>query len=480
MVQTVVVGLDGAGFELLGPWIEAGELPNLERIVDRGVSGDLRSELPPVTSPSWKVYSTGRNPGKLGIFWWYNIDTRDKRVYRPSERYHDTPEFWELLAEREPVGVLGMPMTYPPKSVDGFVVSGAPDGGNAEFTQPRELAADLRERFDYRVTTRHRLVDEPDRAYEEMLDLIETRFRAAKYLLDRYDVAFLQVTTFYINVLHHHLWDDERTLAAWRTIDEHLGDFVDMDADLVLMSDHGHAEIETVFRINRWLEREGYLTFDSKLADALHAVGITSDRVNQMLTKVNGVVPRVRIDDRLAELVPRTVVNRLPDSSGGRRVSKIVDSNWDRTEALATAQGGVYLNVSRDSERYDELRRELVGKLERMTDPAGRPVVDAVYRGEDVYSSPYVGEGPDVVVDKRADVHVSDRLGDVPVFATEHEAWRGVNTRDGLFAAVGPGFGTGTVADISILDLAPTLLHLHGRSVPDDLDGRVRHDALSE
>ena len=480
MTRTIVIGLDGAGFRLLDPWLEAGELPNLKRIIDDGVSGDLRSELPPVTSPSWKVYSTGKNPGKLGIFWWYNIDTKNERVYRPSDRYHDNTEFWELLADREPVGVLGMPMTYPPKSVDGTVVSGAPDGQNTGFTHPPELESELRERFDYRVTTRHRLQDEPDRTYDEILELIDVRFRAAKYLLERYDLSFLQATTFYINALHHHLWDDDRTLEAWRIIDDHLGDFYEMDANLVLMSDHGHAEIETVFRINRWLEREGYLTFDSKLADALHAVGVTSNRVNQLVTRVNRIVPGVRVDDRVAEYAPRWVINRLSDSGGGRRVSKMVESNWRHTEALATAQGGLYLNVSRDSGRYEELRAELIEKLDRMTGPEGNTVFESVYRGENVYSGPYVEEGPDIVLDKRADVHVSDRLGHESVFSSDHGTWRGINTREGLFAAVGPAFGAGTVEDISILDLAPTLLDLHEIPVPDDVDGRVHGGALSE
>jgi len=80
-MKLVVVGLDGASFELLDPWIEEGSLPNLRKIKDSGVYGDMESCLPPVTSPNWKCYSTGKNPGKLGIFWWENIDVKNKRVH---------------------------------------------------------------------------------------------------------------------------------------------------------------------------------------------------------------------------------------------------------------------------------------------------------------------------------------------------------------------------------------------------------------
>lgn len=53
-----------------------------------------------------------------------------------------------------------------------------------------------------------------------------------------------------------------------------------------------------------------------------------------------------------------------------------------------------------------------------------------------------------------------------------------MNNRRGLFAATGPQFTTGTVDDISILDLAPTIPHLYWCPIPDDMDGQVRHSVL--
>ena len=84
--RTVVFGLDGAHFELIEPWIEDGDLPNIQRAIDEGMSGDLQSVLPPVTSPNWKAYLTGKNPGQFGIFWWENIDIKNRRIYYPNNR----------------------------------------------------------------------------------------------------------------------------------------------------------------------------------------------------------------------------------------------------------------------------------------------------------------------------------------------------------------------------------------------------------
>ena len=97
-MKTIVIGLDGASFDLIDPWLRAGKLPNLQRLMDNGVKGRLKSCLPPTTSPNWKCYSTGKNPGKLGIFWWENIDFANRHIYIPTNRAH-TRELWDCLSE---------------------------------------------------------------------------------------------------------------------------------------------------------------------------------------------------------------------------------------------------------------------------------------------------------------------------------------------------------------------------------------------
>ena len=482
-LETVVVGLDGAGFDLLEPWLEAGELPNLERILETGVSGPLESVYPPVTAPNWICYATGKNPGQLGIFWWKNVDVENERVYFPRERFRAETEYWEYLAEDDPVGVLGVPTTTPPKPIDAFYVSGAPDADSSEFAAPQSVAETLRERFDYRINSEYRLEPGNEAACADALELIDQRFRAAKYLSLEHDVSFLQVSTFYINQFHHYLWDDEYTLRAWKLIDDHLGDFLAADCDLVLMSDHGHNQIQTVFRVNQWLEREGYLSWDRDVSETLYKFGILTEGIKRALAAANRTLPLPGETDLVSlahRSAPQWLLKHLPDGSGevGSRTTTNVE--WDRTDAVASAQGPVYLTVDTDSPRYDALREEIRRGIEALTGPNGRPVADAVHYGEDVYSGQYVSEGPDLVIDQAEGVHIRESLGDKPVFSETDPKWRGVNKRHGLFAATGPRFGRGTVADLSILDLAPTLLTLHGRPVPTDMDGEVRSELFAD
>lgn len=481
MTRTIVVGLDGAGFELLQPWLDAGDLPALERILDNGVHGDLQSVLPPVTSPNWKAYTTGKNPGKIGVFWWQNVDVDERRVYLPRERYHEHTEFWEILAERERVGVLNVPTTYPPKEAGEFVVSGPPDARDTGFTHPSELEARLRESLEYRVRLAGRLSDGDREAFEEALELTDLRFRTARRLLEAYDLSFLHVTAFYINSLHHHVWDGEYAKRAWEIVDDHLASFLAEEGDdVVLMSDHGHAEIETVFNVNAWLEREGYLTYDADVADAMLAVGVNADRLKRLLVRADRLVPGTNVRQLAEGLTPQWFLNRLPNERGELGGSKHEIADWDRSEALASAQGPVYLVVDRDEPRYEELRTELIEKLAALTGPDGRPIARTVSRAEEVYHGPYLDEAPDVVIDKAPHVNVREGFGSDSVFPESDPNWAGTNERAGLFAATGPTFREGTVEGMSILDLAPTLLHLHDRAVPDDMDGSVRRDVFAQ
>lgn len=68
MVQVLSIGLDGAAWHKLDRLIAAGRLPNLAELANTGVRAPLRSVAPPVTCPAWRCSTSGKNPGKLGVY----------------------------------------------------------------------------------------------------------------------------------------------------------------------------------------------------------------------------------------------------------------------------------------------------------------------------------------------------------------------------------------------------------------------------
>lgn len=465
--KTIVVGLDGGHFELIKPWIDKGELPNIEKSIDGGVTADMKSVLPPVTSPNWKAYATGKNPGKLGIFWWENINMAEQRVYYPDERKSTQTEFWELIGEQSSAGVVNVPTTYPPREVDPFIIAGAPDAEETDFTYPKALEDDLRTEMDYRVTKNNSLKTSPKKAASEIIDLIDLRFRTGKHLLDQYDPEFLQITTFYLNSLHHYFWNDSRTLEAWQVIDNHLGEFLEKDFNVVLMSDHGATEIHTVFHINTWLEQNGYLKSDMGVSSTLGTLGLTTERLTELASTL-------KLQDIASRLAPQWILNRIPSEEGEvSRESKTANLDWEKTVALASGQGPLY--IDNNEKNYEQIRDDLIEALTELTSPEGKTIAKEIFRGEELYDGPYDQEGPDLVINQANGVHIQGGIGRDEVFTyPEDDGWRGENKQDAIFVATGPDFTSGQEDNLSILDLAPTMLHLHSCAIPIDMDGEVR------
>jgi predicted AlkP superfamily phosphohydrolase/phosphomutase len=462
MPETIVLGLDGANWALLEPWLEEGRLPNIRELRSEGVWTDMRSCLPPVTCPNWRCYSTGKNPGKLGVFWWETIDMHDRTLTTPTSRSFKSANYWDYLGEDgRSVGVLNLPMTYPPYEVDDFMVAGGPDSDQADYAHPPELGDEL-DAEGYLLHPETPVSSNDDlEAADGVIDLIEDRLRTFQRLIDERDVDVAHCTVFYINVLQHFFWRDEPTRRAWELIDEQIGELraEHPDATLVLMSDHGCTDIDTVFYANAWLEREGYLVTTGDASDALLKAGINKERLSQ-------VAHRLGIHSLATRLAPQTLLDRLPDSDEGfRRERKLERVDWEETTAIASGQGLIYV-----LDDDPEITAELVDALEGLT-VDGRPIAAEVYRREEAYEGPYVDEGPTIVFDQREGVHTSGAIGDNEVFASAG-AWKAENVRTGLFLADGPDVeATSLEETISITDVAPTVLHSVGSAVPEDVDG---------
>lgn len=474
MSRTFVVGLDGGSWRLAETWIEAGELPNLTKLRKGGTWGECRSCLPPVTFPNWKCYSAGKNPGKLGVFWFERIDLEAERVDIMNGRDFRTAELWDYLNDAGlTAGIINMPTMYPPRSINGLVVCGGPDAVEGEYrsidtgyTFPEDLEEKLESAYDYRVHPNPLLSSNQERGeeVEEILRLLEIRFRVAVDLFEREQLDFVHVTLFYLNVLQHFFWNEGPTKRAWKIIDEWLGRIADLDdTNLFVMSDHGSAPTKTEFYVNEWLAKEGYLTETYSVDDILKRIGITRERALRGAKRL-GVV------DVLSRVVPQRFQKLIPQTAGAKRERKLEKIDLDKTLAVASGQGPIYLNPAHNDQT---VRERLIADLQAVEDDDGLQLFTNVYRSEELYSGSYVNLGPEVVVDQRPGVHVNDGLGGGEVM-TEPDRWAAENTPHGIFVSNGPDIESGGELDgVRILDIAPTILAGLGLDVPSDMDGRV-------
>ncbi len=449
--KLIVLGLDGAHFELIDRWIKKKELPNIENIYKNGIAGDLRSCLPPVTSPNWKCYSTGKNPAKLGIFWWENIDLKNKKVFFPKDRINKEKEIWDYLGKKGfKVCIIGTPLTYPPKKVNGIMISGGLDCLKKGYTYPLRLEEELKKKFNYKTHPKNKQVTDKKNYINEVYEIIKSRFDVALYLLDKDDFDFMQITTFYINVLQHFFWDREIVKDAWKIIDEYVGKFLKIkDINMILMSDHGSNKINFNFNINTWLEKQNYLILSSeyKIASSVSKIGINKNNLLKILNYL-------QIDTILKNKIPQSIKNKIPKNKNVfEKESKTKMIDWQNSAAVASGQGPLYI--------IDKSKKEeILTKISNLKDPNGNKIVNNVYRKEEIYNGNYLSEAPDLILDQSRNIHISGGIGHKEIFE-KPKIWNAENKSTGIFLAFGPIFNNNLdYQQLSILDLAPTILHI--------------------
>jgi len=476
MRKNIVIGLDGANWNLIEPWIKKGELPNLKCLRENGCWGVSISQLPAVTCPNWKCYSTGKNPAKLGVFWWERVDREKKKLVGYDSRSFKSLEIFDYISkERLKVGVVNMPTTYPPKRLNGFMIAGPPDSAYNGYTFPKSLEQDLKRKYNYRVYPKVHISSREDieKYFDEILSIIDLRFKVARDLLK--DVDFLHMSIFYINVLHHFFYNEEPVRQAWKLIDRNIGEFLQGNHNIILMSDHGTDEVDTSFYINSWLEKEGYLKVNRSYLRNLYKIGINK----QNLVKLTN---RLGLTSLIKRIFSEKIKRSIPSQDGTMSGTRILESqiDWDKTKVLAAGQGTIYLLVSERSNEYEKLRNELIEKLRKLTSKNRRKVARNVYRKEEIYSGKYLDIAPDIVYEEGKHVYTSSGLGKESYFDTSNK-WKAENNREGIFLAYGHDIKKGKkLDDIKIVDIAPTILHIMGVPIPKDMDGRVLKEIFED
>jgi len=73
--KLLIIGWDGATFDVIDPLLARGELPHLAGLIARGVRGRLRSTVPPSSAVAWPTFATGRDPAGHGVFGFYQTET---------------------------------------------------------------------------------------------------------------------------------------------------------------------------------------------------------------------------------------------------------------------------------------------------------------------------------------------------------------------------------------------------------------------
>ena len=122
--RLLIIGLDGATFDVLHPLFDRGELPALAKLTRDGLSTELLSTQPPATMPAWTSFLTGAPPDRHGVSDIFVHPPGSYDLVPSSDAMRRLPTFLKRLSEvGRRVVALGVPGTFPPEPVNGVTVS---------------------------------------------------------------------------------------------------------------------------------------------------------------------------------------------------------------------------------------------------------------------------------------------------------------------------------------------------------------------
>lgn len=493
--RLLVIGLDGATFDLLRPMAAQGWLPRLGRVLEESAHGVLRSTVPPLTAPAWTSFQTGLRPGSHGVFSFQRrLDATLERAFVDSAAIHGA-RLWHWLARYGlTTGVVNLPMTWPPQPMPagGYLVSGmeTPDT-SVPFTDPPQLAETLRA-MNYVCDLRVKLHERDFRSASgvtsiarDLLEVLRRREEAVFALLAQRPTDALVVVFETPDRLQHWAWRaidqllhnngslertplHEAVQACYVELDRVVGRLLDEAAGpethVFFVSDHGFGPLRTRFHVDQWLAEQGWLTYAGGRATV-------RQRLRQPLR-------------RLKRILPRALLRK------GRRafaVSRIID--WQQTEAYSgrAMEHAIYVNAQGREpeglvppEAVDALRRSLAEALLQVRDPVtGGVVVPQAWLREELYSGAHVADAPDLLFSLAPGYEPTSELSPHGIFSDALPEGAGIHQPEGIFMALGPSLAPAkALPELQMEDVLPIMLYALGLPAPASLEGRIAADAF--
>ncbi|MBI5114892.1 alkaline phosphatase family protein [Candidatus Poribacteria bacterium] len=521
--RVFVLGIDGATFDLIKPWAREGKLPSFKKMFETGAHGDLRSVPSCRSAAAWTSLITGTNPGKHGIYEFYEYVPEKCQVKFINASFREGDSIWKRCSDAgKVVGVINVPMTYPAERVNGILVGGIDTPGTESkgFTYPRDFAEKLKQRYgEYIIEpglTGFIVGNKIDLAARKLEEETLQKVDLSKYMMSLLDWDFFMVVFRSVDAAQHCFWKymdrshphfnekehrkyGDTILSTYQKIDDFLGfllETLDEETTLIIMSDHGFGKKHPAGnQVNMWLRKMGWLKFktDTEAKTGSSRLGSAfTEALGVLYRLVIGLTPR-KFKEALARRFPNLrnkVTSRLcfseidwsVTSAYSESVFPTVRINLKGREKDGTVEPGPEFDSLRE-----RIRREL---LENCRDSAtGEQIVSQVLRKEDIYTGKYVCKAPDLLIKWKEDSRINGidlgdgtRRGSIPLRVSSYKSFitgedpdviSGDHHTNGIFMIRGKkvckGYDIGTC---EFLDLTPTIYHLLDLPIPSDFDGK--------
>jgi predicted AlkP superfamily phosphohydrolase/phosphomutase len=499
--KLLIIGIDGATFNVIRPLSKSGYLPNLTKFMKEGTSGELLSTMPPISGPAWHAFKTGKKPGQTGVydFMRYDPQSYQTRLIQIAKiqglRLWDIIEFYSDFK----IGIYNLPTTYPPDKIKGFMVAGFPLPDDVQdYTYPLKLKSELDELTGgHRVDIRFKNYKSCRDFLEAANEIIDQRVKIYHYLKEKYNPELFIFVFTSTDRIQHHMWkymdpnnpptDSKgkhyRKLLQnyWKHLDGAVGELlssVDESTTVIVMSDHGFGPQAEMFYINKWLLNHGYLKLKEKKE-------WSKSSKNSLKCKLREMLKCLKFPGVLRYFTKKIIKRYLNEEIPFQKILPHID--WSQTQAYTPPHtsvfGTIYLNLkgregkgSVDQCDYDNLRNKLILELQSLNDEIPSLEI-GVFKREDLYKGRHLEEAPDLVyVINNFRCISQTSICEGEPFKTESlgKNYSGTHRLEGIFIAKGPYIKQEHwIGQSEITDITPTVLHILNIPILNDTDGKV-------
>jgi predicted AlkP superfamily phosphohydrolase/phosphomutase len=470
--KLLVIGIDGGTLDIVLPMVHAGKLPNLSRLIHNGTYATLQSTIPPVTAPAWSSFITGTNPGQHGVFYFFKTEKDhlgggNRKILANLNHIRGIP-FWKVLNKHgKKVGLLNIPLTYPPQKVNGFMVSGMlVPKDSKDYTFPPELFSKL------------------DKYYVDIDGLMVAHKWHAEELVDKDRVMFKQ-NVFQLSKSRAH---NALKLMKREPWDLFMVVFTGSDRICHFFWEDPDREVAFSSAV-----QEYYILLDALIGDLVRAAGENTVKI-VMSDHGFGPAPKKKINIfALAKILGadmqsltfryRYLKNRILSKIGRARRETLIDLLIQ--ENLKISLMPLYANflgIHINHKNCASIKSQLIHQLKTLRHPhADAKMVERILPKDSLFRGPFAGKAPDLVAQFSYNYQlVFERRSNRLVSDIPKRVKTGEHRMEGLFIASGPQIEPGKLeGEFAIQDVTPTLLYLMGTPIPENYDGRLITELFS-
>ncbi|MHA1294590.1 MAG: alkaline phosphatase family protein [Promethearchaeota archaeon] len=480
----ILIGLDGATWDLIKPWVNEGKLPSFKRLMDYGSYDVLKSTIPPLSPAAWTSIFTGLKPTKHTI-WSFLKPKKNSYYMRPitSKDIKGKP-LWEVLSENNVRSVfINIPFFYPPSKLNGILTTGlGTPSKNSNFAYPPSVKNEILKMFpDYDVDFNEDKIlmsKEKNFIIDKIHRVTDAHINAFKYYYEKEknSAKVFSVVLRSLDAVQHFFFDnDEIIYKFYKQSDKFLDWCIKNKKEndiLLVCSDHGFRRVDRRIYLNEWLKKNELLK-------------VRSD--NRKFVKK--LLPSVESLHRfLMFLGLRNIIWKIKRSRYTDIITKLFASNafsyvdyidWNNTMAYYEEASFGVININLKSREpkgiipehmLNEVREKIIDTLYNLKDlDTGKKVFEFVKKGEEIYGDSVTYH--DIVFYPKKRYALSGGFSRFSKIIIKEEEKKGDHDINGIVLLYINNNKLYKIDNLNVWDIGCIILNMIQLSIPDEYDG---------